>query len=61
MAKQPPEPDHEHPPSVTTFSDLKNEIAARNEATQKEARELRSARELAKLGIATRRRVDLNQ
>ena len=61
MAKKPSEPEHDLWTSATTFSDLKDEIAARNEAAQKEARELRAARELEKLGIATRRRMDLNQ
>jgi len=46
---------------VRTFSDVRDEIAARNEAAHKEARELRATRELEKLGIATRRRVNLDQ
>jgi hypothetical protein len=61
MAKKPSDPEHDFHTHVRTFSDLRDEIAARNEAAHKEARELRAARELAKLGIATRRRVNLDQ
>jgi hypothetical protein len=61
MAKKPSESEHVLSTSVTTFSDVRDEIAARNEAAHKEARELRAARELEKLGIATRRRVNLDQ
>jgi hypothetical protein len=61
MAKKPPEPEHVLSTPVRTFSDVRDEIAARNEAAHKEARELRATRELEKLGIATRRRVNLDQ
>ncbi len=61
MAKKPSEPEQDPRTSITTFSDVRDQIAARNEATHKEAREQRAARELEKLGIATRRRVNLDQ
>jgi hypothetical protein len=47
--------------SATTFSDLKKEIAERNEKAHKEARELRAARERKQLGIVTRNRLDLDR
>jgi len=43
MAKKPSESEHVLSTSVTTFSDVRDEIAARNEAAHKEARELRAA------------------
>jgi len=61
MAKEPSEQQYGRLTSETTFSDFKAEIAARNEQVQKEARELRATREREKLGIATRRRLDLTQ
>ncbi len=61
MAKKPSDSEHDFHTPVRTFSDFRDEIAARNEAAHKEARELRAARELEKLGIATRRRVNLDQ
>jgi hypothetical protein len=62
MAK---EPSEEQPggrsTSATTFSDLLLEIAARNEQTHKEARELRATREREELGIVARHRFDLDR
>jgi hypothetical protein len=62
MAKQPSEaPQGGRTTSSTTFSDLKKEIAERNEQAHKAAQELRAARERKKLGIVTRRKVDLDR
>jgi hypothetical protein len=62
MAAQPPDgQDTKKQSSDATFSDLKKDIAARNEQAHKEARELRSAREREKLGIVARRQVDLDR
>ena len=47
--------------SEATFRDLKKGIAERNEQAHKEARELRAAREKKKLGIVTRRAVDIDR
>ena len=47
--------------SEATFRDLKKGIAERNEAAYKEAREIRAARDRKKLGIVTRRAVDINR
>ena len=47
--------------SETTFRDLKKGIAERNEQAQKEAREIRAARERSKLGIVTRRSIDVDR
>jgi hypothetical protein len=44
-----------------TFSDLKKEIAERNEQAHKQARDLRAARERKQLGIVTRNKVDLDR
>jgi len=49
------------PAAETTFSDLKKEIAERNELAHKEARELRAARERKQLGIVTRNRLNLDR
>ncbi|MGD0199086.1 MAG: hypothetical protein ABSC56_14430 [Solirubrobacteraceae bacterium] len=59
MAKEPSEAQEEH--RTRTFGEIRSEIAARNEQAQKEARELRETHEREKLGIATRRRVNLDQ
>lgn len=62
MAKQPSEAQQAGPPtSSTTFSDLKAEIAQRNEAVHKEARDLRAKREREELGIVARHRFDLDR
>jgi hypothetical protein len=63
MAAQPPEGQDgsRKQSSDATFSDLKKDIAARNEQAHKEARELRAAREREKLGIVARRQVDLDR
>jgi hypothetical protein len=62
MAAQPPDQDSTRKQnSDATFSDLKKDIAARNEQAHKEARELRAAREREKLGIVARRQVDLDR
>ena len=62
MAKQPSEAQHgSRSTSETTFSDLKKEIAERNEKAHKEARELRTARELEHFGIVARHRLDLDR
>jgi hypothetical protein len=47
--------------SPATFSDVKKAIAERNEAAQKEARELRAAREREQLGILGRHKVDIDR
>ena len=61
MAKQPSEEqDGARLTSGTTFSDVKKEIAERNEQAHKQARELRAAREQKELGIAARHRVNLD-
>ena len=61
MAKQAPE---ERPArstsSETTFSELKKQIAERNEQVHKEAREHRAKRELDQLKIVSRRKLDLD-
>lgn len=49
------------PANGATFNDLKKEIAERNERAQKEARDLRAAREREQLGIVTRHRLDLDR
>jgi hypothetical protein len=62
MAKQPSDPQQGgRSESETTFSDLKKEIAERNEQAHKQARELRAAREREQLGIVTRRKLDLDR
>ncbi len=62
MTKQSSEAqDGGRPAPSTTFSDLKKEIAERNEQAHKEARELRAAREREKLGIVSRSRLDLDR
>jgi len=62
MAKQPPEEQNDaRLTSGTTFSDLKKQIAARNEQAHKQARELRAARERKEFGIAARHRLDLDR
>ena len=62
MAKQPSEEqDAGRASASTTFSDLKKEIAARNEADHKEARELRAARAQKELGIGARHKLDLDR
>jgi len=62
MAKQSSEtPPGGRAPSTTTFSDLKKEIAERNEQAHREARELRAARERKRFGIVARHRVDLDR
>ena len=47
--------------SETKFSDLKKEIAERNEQAHKEARELRATREREQFGIVARHRLNLDQ
>jgi len=47
--------------SETKFSDLKKEIADRNERAHKEARERRATREREQFGIVARHRVNLDQ
>jgi hypothetical protein len=47
--------------SETKFSDLKKEIAERNEQAHKKARELRAAREREQFGIVARHKVDLDR
>ena len=49
------------PASATTFSDLKKEIAERNEQAHREARELRATRERKRFGIVARHRLDLDR
>ena len=49
------------PASETIFSDLKAEIAARNERVHKEARELRATRDREQFGIVARHRLDLDR
>jgi len=62
MAKQPSDAqDDGRSTSGTTFSDVKREIAERNERAHKEAQELRAKREREQLGIVGRRRLDLDQ
>ena len=62
MTKPTPEAQHEaRATSDATFSDLKKAIADRNEHAHKEARELRTARELKEFGIVSRHRVDLDR
>jgi hypothetical protein len=62
MAKQPSQAQHGgRSTSETTFSDLKKEIADRNEQAHKEARELRAAHERERFGIVARHRLDLDQ
>jgi hypothetical protein len=62
MTKQPSEEQHDgRPTAATTFSDLKKEIAQRNEQAHKEARELRAIREQKEFGIAARHRLDLDR
>jgi hypothetical protein len=61
MAKQPSEEQQGgRSTSQTTFSDLKKEIAQRNEQAHKQARELRATREQKEFGIAARHRLDLD-
>ena len=62
MAKQPPEAQQGgRSTSETTFSDLKKEIADRNEQAHKQARERREAREREQFGIVARHRLDLDR
>ena len=62
LAKQPSDSQQgERPPSSTVFSDLKKEIAERNERAHRDAQELRTARERDKLGIVSRHRLDLDR
>jgi len=62
MAKHPSEEQRDgRSTSGNTFSDVKKAIADRNEQAQKEARELRAARELEQFGIVTRHRIDLDR
>lgn len=62
MTKQPPESQQGgRQASESTFVDLKKAIAERNEHAHKEARELRARRELEKLGIVARHRLDLDR
>jgi len=63
MAKQNADEAQHVGPSVspTKFSDLKKEIAERNEAAHKEARELRARREREQFGIVARHRLNLDQ
>jgi hypothetical protein len=61
MAKQPSEQHPERMMPSTTFSDLKKEIAERNERAQKEAHELRVARDRAEFGVVARHRLDLDR
>ena len=60
MAKQPPEERPARSTSETTFSELKKQIAERNEQVHKEAREHRAKRELDQLKIVSRRKLDLD-
>ena len=61
MAKQSSEAhDVGRSASEATFSDLKKEIAERNESAQKQARELRVAREREQFGIVARHRLSLD-
>jgi len=62
MTKQPSDAQHVgRPVSETTFSDVKREIAERNERAHKEARELRATREREQFGIVARHRLDLDR
>ena len=62
MTKQPPETQQgARQASDSTFVDLKREIAERNEQAHKEARELRTKRELEQFGIVARHRLDLDR
>jgi hypothetical protein len=62
MAKEPSDAQHGgRSTSETTFSDLKKEIAQRNEQAHKQARELRATREQKELGISARHRLDLDR
>jgi hypothetical protein len=62
MAKPPSEPQQGgRSASETKFSDLKKEIADRNERAHKEARELRAVRDREQHGIAARHRLDLDR
>jgi hypothetical protein len=62
MAKEPSDAQHGgRSTSETTFSDLKKEIAERNEQAHKQARELRATREQKELGISARHRLDLDR
>jgi molybdenum-dependent DNA-binding transcriptional regulator ModE len=62
MTKQPPEAQQGgRQASEATFTDLKKEIAERNEQAHKEAREIRARRELEQLGIVARHRLDLDR
>jgi hypothetical protein len=56
MAKQSYEPGHGRSTSDAAFTELKKEIAQRNERVQKEARKLRTAREQEQ--VLRRRRQD---
>ena len=47
--------------SEAKFSDLKKEIAGRNEQAHNAARELRAKREREQFGIVARHRVNLDQ
>ena len=60
MAKQPSEERPARSTSETTFSELKKQIAERNEQVHKEAREHRAKRELDQLKIVSRRKLDLD-
>jgi hypothetical protein len=46
---------------IPALSDLKKEIAERNEQAHKQARELRATREQKELGISARHRLDLDR
>ena len=62
MTKQPPETQQGgRQASESTFVDLKKAIADRNEQAHKEARELRTKRELEQFGIVARHRLDLDR
>jgi hypothetical protein len=62
MAKQPSEEeDGDRVTPTTSFSELKKQIAERNDRAHKEAQELREARERKQLGIVARHRLDLDR
>jgi hypothetical protein len=62
MTNQPSEAQHGGRSTCeTTFSDVKKEIAQRNEQAHKQARELRATREQKEFGIAARHRLDLDR
>jgi hypothetical protein len=62
MTKQSPEPQNRgRPSSEATFSELTRAIAERNAQAQKEAREIRTAREREQFGIVARHRLDLDR